>query len=1080
MSTATKQLDSARAPRVPTDRPREARSKRWAFVDIEIESGVSEAAGALAVELAITRDAVWLGSWLILLARWSGQESAAVLLRDGSSREGRLVHTAMHHPLTFAQTVARADVLMRETAAGSASVDADDASAQTSFEIAGDDDGRSTVSIRGVSETELALTIDVAIEHATARIDFRADLFERGTVQRMLRHYRRLLQHGLAAPQTPIAVLPLISEEEQIRLLIDLNRTECVLPDRLRVHELFEQIAQRVPDAVAVVHQRAETTYAALNQQANQLARHLRELGVGPDAVVGICLERSPRLIVGMLAALKAGGAYLPLDPSLPSERLAFMIEDASAAVVLTEKALLERMPGSAARRTVCVDHESRRIAQHDARNLESTGNPEHLAYVIYTSGSSGKPKGVMISHRSAVNFLASMQRIPGLAAHDRLLATTTIAFDPALHELMLPLITGARVVLASSAERVDPWRLCEMLDEFAITMMAATPSAWSQLIAVGWRGSPRLRALVGGEALAPALARGLLERCREVWNMYGPTETTVAATCWQVSDPEDGIFIGRPIANTRCFVLDDQLQLCPLGVYGELYIGGVGLARGYLNRPELTAAKFVADPWSPSTPLYATGDRARWSAAGQLEFSGRIDNQVKLRGFRIEIGEIEAELNTCAGVQGSAVIIREDRPGDQRLVAYVVGEVPSAAELKRHLARKLPGYMVPSAIVTLDALPLTANRKLDRDALPLPVQHTADPEMSPGAADMNALQHSLAEEWRSALGVHAVGLDDDFFDLGGHSLLALELLARISKRFGQRLTLASLLAAPTVRAQSELLRSGLAAAGVCSIVPIHASGARPRLFFASGWGGPTLSLRALAAALGPEQPLYLLDYVGPQAQCAPPPTIERIASELITEMRGLQANGPYHLIGYSLGAKVVYEMARQLHADGEVVEKLILIDDYAPGHPTLPPFFVRALLHLRQALKLGPLRMWPYLMKYAFRLRRFVVDVRPKLYEGLNEQHSSPLISDLTQGALMIYHASQRYQLEPYSGRMLVITAEDKSEFGIGAFDPDPTNGWRQWAAETRFVGSLPCAHSRVLDLEQAPRLAELINACM
>ena len=731
------------------------------------------------------------------------------------------------------------------------------------------------------------------------------------------RHYVRLLALSVAAPAAANADLPLVSGDERTELLERLNATTAAYPATLRVHERFAQHARATPDAVALIHDRVELSYGALNRQANQLARHLRELGVGPDVVVGICLERTPSMVVSVLAVLKAGGAYLPLDPTFPRERLAFMLEDGAAKVVLTQTTLRNLLPPAGAK-LVCVDADAERqvLAACDPHDLSPLGTPEHLAYVIYTSGSTGKPKGVMIPQRAVENFLGAMQHAPGFSARDRLLAATTLAFDPAVFELLLPLVSGGVVVLAGSEERIDPLRLCEMIDEFAITTMCAATTTWTQMVGTGWQGRAGLRAVVGGEALSPALARDLLARCAELWNQYGPTETTVAATCWRVSQPERGIFIGTPLANVRCLVLDARQQLAARGAYGELYIGGLGLARGYLNREELTASRFVDDPHVPGERLYRTGDLVRWHASASSSLPGASIIKSSCAGFGSSSARSKPSSTPCAGVRGSVAVIREDSPGDPRLVAYVAGSALDARALRKRLAQKLPSYMLPNAIVALDALPRMSSGKVDRNALPAPstAAHAAAPGGHPVAID--ALQRGLVAEWEEVLHQHPIGLDDDFFELGGHSLLAISLLARIASRFGHRLTPAAFLAAPTVRSQAELLRSGLSARGARSLVPSVPPGP-----------GHRCTLRRVGADRSCRCARWPMPW-DPSSRSTCSTTwrarwaaVKRRASRALRPRSSpscaARPAGPYQLAGFSLGAGIVYEMARQLHAAG-------------------------------------------------------------------------------------------------------------------------------------------------------------------
>jgi amino acid adenylation domain-containing protein len=1102
-TSSPSQHDAAQSALLPTDWPRRnARTVRWSVVHTSLEAAALRALRSIASEASDVLDDSLLGVWQILLARWSGRDHARVAIRRTSSGANSIVDVDLVRAdevlivrTDFSGSPTFADVLKRvhqgvALSANAGQVEPDVLAMQAAFAVSvvehemtvADAVADRAADVFVERGAEIILSVRITRSGAIVGIQFREDLFERNTAEQMLRCYVRLLAQVATAPSGSTAFFSLLSGDERAQLLGRLTETEPTIQAVTRIHELFEQRVRICRQAIALVQGNETLTYDVLNLRANQLAHHLRSLGVVPDSIVGICVSRTATMVVAILAVLKAGGAYLPLDPEFPHDRVKLMLEDSSASILLTESTQ-RVIPATDGVTIVCLDQAWGTSAECDRDDPTPVGTAEDIAYVIYTSGSTGRPNGVMIPHLAAVNFLTSMQRVPGISIDDRVIATTTLSFDIALLELMLPLISGATVIVASSDERMDPMRLSVMLDEFDVTVMQATPTTWNQMVAMGWKGRRGLRALVGGEPLRERLADELLQRCSELWNMYGPTETTVWSTCWRVSRPEQGIFLGTPIANTRCVVLDENQQLVPVGVYGELCIGGSGLARGYLNRDELTSARFIPDPHVAGERLYRTGDLARWRSSGLLEFSRRVDRQVKVRGFRIELGEIEAELDACEGVDRSLAVVREDRPGDRRLVAYVVGKAVDSRRLRERLSLKLHRNLVPSEIVVLDEFPLTPSSKLDVEALPKPDHIRTRIQSAASAETMDPLQCSLAAEWEETLNVRPVGLDDDFFELGGNSLLALSLLVRIAERFGRRLALASFLEAPTVRAQANLLRgsplSPRRPAPVSIQVPTETVGSRRPLFFASGWGGPILSLRAVARAMGPEQPLYLLDYLkDAHAESAVAPTIESIASRLIDEIRAVQATGPYQLAGYSLGAKIVYEIARQLHGSGEIVSALILLDSYAPGHPKLPPFAVRTLLHIWTALKLGPLEMWPYLLKYTIRLRRLLVEIKPALYEEMTDG-IAPFVADLSRQALPIYHAALRYRHTQYSGKLMLIRAGDMSDWGIGTHDDDPTGGWAGWVDSAVCVGSIPCTHTRMLDVEHANALARLIKQC-
>jgi amino acid adenylation domain-containing protein len=655
---------------------------------------------------------------------------------------------------------------------------------------------------RETSLFDLSLYLYEAGEGLQGTLEYNTDLFEAATIERMASHFRILLEAVAAAPEQPIDALSLLPEAERHRLLVEWNDTATDYPRDELLHQSFEAQVARTPGAMALVADQQQLTYGELNRRANQLAHHLRALGVGPETLVGICVERSVEMVVGLLGILKAGGAYVPLDPDFPRERVAFMLADSAVPLLVTQQRLRPELPAHQSR-VLCLDTDWPRIAHESSDNPTPVGNSEHLAYVIYTSGSTGKPKGVQIPHRAVVNFLSSMKSKPGIDASDVLVAVTTLSFDIAGLELYLPLAVGARVVIASREMASDGHALTDAIERSAATLMQATPATWQLLLAAGWVGRPHLKVLCGGEALPLDLAQKLLSRCGQLWNLYGPTETTIWSTLTEVTATEQKISIGRPIANTEIYILDEQQQPVPVGVPGELCIGGAGLARGYLNRSELTAEKFIPHPFSsePGARLYRTGDLARYWPDGRIEHLGRLDFQVKLRGFRIELGEIEAVLRQHDAVAEAAVVVREDQPGDKRLVAYVVGHGEREAdfgELRNYLRSKLPDYMIPSSFVRLEAFPLTPNAKVDRRALPAPEgeqMESSDRYIAP----RTPVEEVLVGIWSEVLGRNQVGINDNFFDLGGHSLLATRVTSRIREALHVDLSLRRMFEHPTV-----------------------------------------------------------------------------------------------------------------------------------------------------------------------------------------------------------------------------------------------------------------------------------------
>jgi len=663
---------------------------------------------------------------------------------------------------------------------------------------------------------DLTLFLEETDRGLTATWEYSTNLFQPSTIARMHGHFQILLEGIIANTDTRISELPLLSDRDRHQLLIEWNNTQVDYPKDSTIHQLFEAQVERTPDAIAVVFEDQKLTYRELNERANQVAHYLQKLGVKPEVLVGICTERSLDMIVGLLGILKAGGAYVPLDPSYPLERIAYILSDARVKILVTEQKMLALLPEQKAQ-LVCLDADWGRISQQSQANPDLGANSDKLAYTIYTSGSTGKPKGVQIYHQSLVNFLNSMREAPGLTESDILLAVTTICFDIAALEIYLPLMVGAKIVLASREVTANGELLLSTLQNCGVTVLQATPATWRLLLAAGWESSPQLKMLGGGEALPRELADRLLEKGGSLWNMYGPTETTVWSTTCHVNALESRHrrqnvpeAIGRPIANTEIYILDGNLQAVPVGIVGELHIGGDGLARGYLNRPELNAEKFISHPFSdrPGARLYKTGDLARYLSDGNIEYVDRIDNQVKVRGFRIELGEIEAILSQHPDVREAAVVVREDQPGNKCLVAYAVlgqeGAIVAASELRAFLKDKLPEYMLPSAFVLLEALPLTPNGKVDRKALRAP--DTENFPLNAAFAPRTPEEQLLAEIWSQVLGVKQVGIRDNFFELGGHSLLATQLIAKVREAFQVELPLRSLFQSPTVESLAAVI----------------------------------------------------------------------------------------------------------------------------------------------------------------------------------------------------------------------------------------------------------------------------------
>ena len=913
-------------------------------------------------------------------------------------------------------------------------------------------------------------------------LEYSTDLFQPETANRLLAHLECLLDSMVTNPDLRVPQLNLLPPPDRQQILVDWNRTGDEFPTDQTIHALFEKQAARTPAAIAVEYQQQRLTYRELDQRADALAEALRREGVTAETHVGIYVERSSDLVVAVLGILKAGGTYVPLDPAFPRERLTFMVADARIPVLVTQARLVGELPEHRAK-VIKIDQLAHAPSGRAPRSPAATA-AENLAYTLYTSGSTGRPKGVQISHRSVVNFLHSMGQSPGLKPEDIWLAVTTLSFDIAGLELFLPLITGARVVIAQREDTMDAFRLVKLIKYSGATVMQATPATWRMLIEAGWRGDRRLKVLCGGEAIARDLADHLMDRCGELWNMYGPTETTIWSTMERLL-PSQPITIGRPIANTQVYILGENLQPAPPGVIGELFIGGAGVARGYLNRPDLTREKFIPDPFAQGGAgrLYRTGDLARFRTDGRVEFLGRVDHQVKIRGFRIELGEIESALTAVDGVAQALVVVREDTPGDKRLVAYIVSKpnqpaAPDAAALRSALRVSLPDYMIPASFAYLKALPLTPNGKVDREALPPPDQTINQANVY--EAPQGPTETKLAEIMARLLRLPRVSRTDGFFELGGHSILAVTFFNEIEHIFGKRIPLATLFRAPTVEHLAAVVDAGRDQPEAwASLVPIQPKGSKPRFFCVHGAGGNVLLYRDLSRSLGTEFPFYGLQAQGLDRQAAPLTTVEEMAERYLTEIRAFQPEGPYCLGGYCLGGTIAYEMAQRLRHDGEQVAFVALFDTYnftqtKEGHP---------LRYLWQKIKfhVGNLRglSWKELPSYLSNKMRTASEgelssLLKALTASRNRKGAHNKAHSFEAGLNAINDAAAAaYRPKPYPGRVIVFKPKVNYDFF-----PDPRMGWGDIVTEGLEIAELPVNPHAMLVEPFVEGLARVLGA--
>ena len=763
-------------------------------------------------------------------------------------------------------------------------------------------------------------------------LTYNSNLFEAETARRWLQELTILLRGIVKDPEQTLAGIPLLGPEEQYEMLRRWNPLPTEFPRDKCVHQLIAEQVERTPDAPAVRCAEEMLTYRQLDERSDLVATSLINLRIGRGDLVGVLVERSVDMVIAVLGVLKAGAAYVPLDPSFPRDRLSSMTDDAGCAAILTQRPLAALVPSGRAKVTLLEDVLDV-AAPRSQCGQSRPASAADLAYVIYTSGSTGKPKGVEVNHRSVVNFLHSMSKEPGMTAEDVLLAVTTLSFDIAGLEFFLPLSVGAQTVIVSRDVAADGRRLLETLRSCGATAMQATPTTWRLLLEAGWRSAPGFRALCGGEALSRELANSIMDAGAELWNLYGPTETTIWSAIDKVTRGEGSPPLGHPIANTQLYVLDSAREPLPIGVSGELCIGGEGLARGYHGRKDLTEEKFVPDPLasSPEARLYRTGDLVQRRGDGALLFLGRTDSQVKLRGYRMELGDIEAHLATHPGVSQSVAVVREDVPGARRLVAYYVPQQqsrPGAEDLRTYLQERLPGYMVPSFFIAVEKMPLTHNGKVDRKALPRPEINDASRCIC--TAPRNKAEESLARLWERLLDVRPVSVTASFFDLGGDSLLAARLFAELERTTGKAMPLATLFASPTIEALARALeKTDAHTAGWSPLVPVQPKGTKPPLFLVHGAEGNVLLYRELASCLGLEQPVYGLQSQGLDGVSTPAASIQEMASRYVQEILRQDSRGPYYLGGYCMGGAVALEMAQRLTSMGKEIRFLGMIETY-------------------------------------------------------------------------------------------------------------------------------------------------------
>jgi amino acid adenylation domain-containing protein len=926
--------------------------------------------------------------------------------------------------------------------------------------------------------TDASFWLSEDADSATIEIGLSADLFVPATVQRWLRSWQTILEAVAAQPDLPLRDVPVIAPVD-LAAMLDTQRRNLIPADDELVHHRFERMAQRYADRVAIHFEETHLTYRELDVRANQLAHVLTMRGVRPDARVGVCLHRSPDMIIAMLAVLKAGGGYVPLDPALPRERLAFLVEDSAAVVVITTSDILDDVPFPSP--VVLLDRNRAQIAAQSLRPPAGRHTPSQLAYVIYTSGSTGRPKGVMVEHRNVSNHFAALRATVGLNDVGVWLAASSTSFDISIPEIWGALCHGRTMVLAGDrvlGETRDPrYSLTALAQRHGVTHFQCTPSqARILLVSDDARGMlAQLQQLIlGGEAVPQELADALTRVVPgEVINGYGPTEVTVYSTMARLHTHER-VTIGVGVANTLTFIVDDQLRLVPFGAAGELCLGGKSVTRGYLGRPELTAERFIANPFAPlgGDRLYRSGDLVRYDTAGQIVYLGRNDDQIKIRGFRVELGEIEATLQQVAGID-DAVAMTVGEGDDLRIVAYLrtnaayVDETTTRAALKR----TLPDHMIPSLFILLDAFPLGPTGKVDRSALPTPAR---DAMVTGYVAPDDEVSTKLCAIWATVLNVPQVGMTDDFFALGGHSLLAVRIFNEIYTAFGVRLPLSALFDGPTTAELAARVRTLLANNdsethdGWSTVVPIKPTGTGAPFFCAAGIGGNPMNLVYIAAAM--ESPVYGLQYRGVDGKRTPHETIPDMAREMLADMRKVQPHGPYFVGGYSMGGVLAYEIAQQLEESGESAGVIVLLDTYAPTLPTWTRM-ERISAHLNRLRHEG-LR---YLVRrYADRLQRR--QYQREKDELLAKGDAFTIRNEAVERACL--RALAAYVPAPYRGNVLLLQSQVRlgPTDGIGQRTHE-SNGWRQYTHGDFRVEVVEFRHLDIVTVGAAPETAQLIT---
>jgi amino acid adenylation domain-containing protein len=951
---------------------------------------------------------------------------------------------------------------------------------------------------RTLGQIDFPLNIKVLPgDQVRLRFTFDERRFDNGTISRMMGHLKTIVEN-ITNPKQRLCDLSILTKEERQQILVEWNNTRKDSSVNLLIHQLFEEQVEKNPDAIAVVFGEQKLTYSELNSKANQLAHYLRSFGIGPEILVGVCVERSLEMIIGMLGVIKSGGAYVPMDPSYPLERLSYMLEDAQIPVLLTQEHLLDQLPSHWGQ-TISLDADWDNIDAESDENPVNLVKENNLAYVIYTSGSTGKPKGVLIEHRGVPNLVEAQKESFEISSESRVLQFASFGFDASVSEVFVTLLAGATLYLAPQDSLMPGPLLLELIREQQITSVTLPPSVLAILPSENLSSLKSL--ITAGEACSADIVERWAKE-RKLLNAYGPTEATVCATIAECVANKQRPSIGRPISNVEIYILDEYLQPVPVGVPGELHISSIGLARGYLNQPQLTAQKFIHNPFSndPDAKLYKSGDLARYLPNGDIDFLGRIDHQVKIRGFRIELGEIEEVLRQHPSIQEVIIIARQigeesesadlssesedkSRATDKQLVAYLIVNQynePSISELRSFVKQKLPDYMVPAFFIFLESFPLTPSGKVDRLALPSPDESRADLQ-DVTVAPRDALELQLLQMWEEILEIRSIGVTDNFFYLGGNSLLAMRLLAQIERIFGEDLPLSLLFQEPTIEHLAGVLRRQ-GGYQPSPLVKIQTEGSKPPFFCMHPVGGSVICYYELARHMGTDYPLYGLQAIGLDGEQEPSARIEDMVAQYLKAVRSIQPEGPYFLGGWSMGGVLAFEMAQQLQEQGQRIGMLVLMDSWAPmPDESRPVNESEAVLLTRFARDLGG--------RYAKNLivsEEIInsLDYNERFNYVLEQAKKSTILpqdTELTQikNLFKVYQfnivGARSYVPEVYTNQITFFRSMERQ---TNMFQ-DPVIGWKGLSSEPIKVYDIPGSHYTILAKPYVQTLSDILKQC-